>query len=193
MDDERFETPAIKVKETPWKAYKKFHSYDPSFPKILYEMLTDGKTIAQVARHLDTSKPNLLKWVEEIEDMQEAYEFGMSNFEACFEDKIEKYMIHDDPDTAPPKINKEFMELYSKTNIKKFADLADKKEQNVNVNVSNTGLSESDVINKITNIMDSVESIKQAELNKEKLNMIMSNKVSTNDIITIEDGVTEIN
>lgn len=180
--DERFETTVIKPMDTPWKTYKTFNKYDPTYPRILYEMLSDGKTVAQIARFLQCSKPTLLRWVEEIDDMKEAYEFGMTNFEAEFEDKIEKYMIHNDPDTAPAKVNKEMMEMYTRTNIKKFADLADKQQNQVTVKVDNNGLTENDVVGKIANIMSSVENIQNAKINKDKIQAMMQNKTQVEDV-----------
>lgn len=165
--DERFETPKTKARETPWRKEHRFNKYDPTFPKIMFEMMSDGKTIAQVARQIECSKPTLLRWIDEIDDMADAYELGMTNFEADFEDFINKYSVHDDPDTAPPKVNQQLVDMYAKSNLKKFANL-DKQGPSVVVNQNNVEGGQETILFKIEELMKDITKSGDALKDSEK-------------------------
>ena len=161
--DTRFEIASNKVNlETPWKKEAKFIKYDESMPQIVFDELSAQKTLAQVAKKLGTSKQTLLRWVEEIDDMRDAYEMGMTNFEADVEENIiQKYMIHDDDMVDPPVINTKLVDVYLKSNLKKFADLDKKVDTNVTVNNVNSG--EGDLSHKLANAMESILKLKAPE------------------------------
>lgn len=160
--DTRFEVVSNNVNlETPWKKEAKFVKYDESMPQILYDELSRQRTPAQVAKKIGISKQTLFRWVEDIEDMREAYEQGMTNFEADVEENIiQKYMIHDDDMVDPPVINNKLVHVYLASNLEKFANLDKKGDTNVTVNNVSSG--EGDLSHKLASAMSDILKLKSS-------------------------------
>ena len=152
--DDRF-SPKIVKKTSPWKSYNKYNKYDETFPEQIIEIMKkskNGKTDAQIAKELNCSKVTLMRWVEEIEEMREAYEICLMLRESKFDDLIENNMIADDLSDSLVERDNKMLDMYAKSNFDKFRDKVEKDKEDKNT--------EKEALSVISDLMKQFNSIK---------------------------------
>lgn len=68
--------------------------YDESFKEIAENYLAEGKSIVQLARHLNVSKSTIYKWAEENKEFSDTLSIGREFSQAFWEEKLEEMMYN---------------------------------------------------------------------------------------------------
>lgn len=153
INDPRFNKNEVPV-VTPWKKYSKFNKYEEQFPRKVYDLATDGKTDAQIAKALGCGKPTLMRWIEEDPDMREAYELGATNREAHFDTMIEENMIAPDAITPLKQRDDNMIKMHARANFTKF----DEKKADVKAD-ENTEMKAMETLKDIIGQMERIKTI----------------------------------
>lgn len=121
LEDPRFSENEVAV-TSPWRAYSRFDKYDETFPIMLYELASEGKTDAEIAKEMKCSKATLMRWVAEEPEMTESYQLASTSREAKFDCQIRQNMIATEPQQVMMQTDHKFVDLYAKSNFDKFND-----------------------------------------------------------------------
>lgn len=79
--------------------------YDDSFKQVAEDYLSQGKSITQLAKHLNVSKSTIYKWSDENKEFSDALNIGREFSQAHWEDKLEDMMFN-------KEVNSPLVKLY---------------------------------------------------------------------------------
>ena len=78
--------------------------YKEEFLDIAESYLAKGKSVTQLARHLNVSKSTVYKWAEEHKKFSDALSIGKEFSQAHWEDKLESMMYEKEVNTPLVKL-----------------------------------------------------------------------------------------
>ena len=99
--------------------------YDDSFLSITEKYLAQGKSVTQLAKHLNVAKSTIYKWAEENKEFSDALNIGREFSQAHWEDKLEDMMFN-------KEVNSPLVKLYF-ANRFGWSDKVESKNENANV------------------------------------------------------------
>ncbi|AUR89930.1 DNA-packaging protein, partial [Vibrio phage 1.135.O._10N.222.54.B6] len=99
--------------------------YDDSFLGVTEKYLAQGKSVTQLAKHLNVAKSTIYKWAEENKEFSDALNIGREFSQAHWEDKLEDMMFNKD-------VNSPLVKLYF-ANRFGWSDKVESKNENANV------------------------------------------------------------
>lgn len=79
--------------------------YDDRFLEIAEKYLAGGKSVTQLAKHLNVAKSTVYKWAEENKAFSDALELGKEFSQAYWEDELENMMYN-------KEVNSPLVKLY---------------------------------------------------------------------------------
>lgn len=99
--------------------------YEDRFLEIAEKYLAGGKSVTQLAKHLNVAKSTIYKWAEENKAFSDALELGKEFSQAYWEDELENMMYN-------KEVNSPLVKLYF-ANRFGWSDKVETKNENANV------------------------------------------------------------
>lgn len=99
--------------------------YEDRFLEIAEKYLAGGKSVTQLAKHLNVAKSTVYKWAEENKAFSDALELGKEFSQAYWEDELENMMYN-------KEVNSPLVKLYF-ANRFGWSDKVETKNENANV------------------------------------------------------------
>lgn len=99
--------------------------YEDRFLEIAEKYLAGGKSVTQLAKHLNVAKSTVYKWAEENKAFSDALELGKEFSQAYWEDELENMMYN-------KEVNSPLVKLYF-ANRFGWSDKTETKNENANV------------------------------------------------------------
>ncbi len=78
--------------------------YEESFKDAAEEFLSTGKSVTQLARHLNVAKSTVYKWAVENQEFSDALSIGREFSQAHWEDRLENMMFDKEINTPLVKL-----------------------------------------------------------------------------------------
>ena len=99
--------------------------YEERFLEIAEKYLAGGKSVTQLAKHLNVAKSTIYKWAEENKAFSDALELGKEFSQAYWENELENMMYN-------KEVNSPLVKLYF-ANRFGWSDKVETKNENANV------------------------------------------------------------